>query len=95
MGLPELEKELIKAQLASQIRNVIKRGRLTQAATASSMGIVQPEVAALFNGRLANFCSERLMRLLTMLGQDVDILVKTKPANRMHGRIRVIDDARV
>jgi predicted XRE-type DNA-binding protein len=90
MGLSEPGEELTKAQLASQIRDVIKRRRLTQAAAASLMGIDQPKVSALFNGRLANFSSERLMRLLTMLGQDVEIMVKAKPRNRPHGRIRVV-----
>jgi predicted XRE-type DNA-binding protein len=93
MGLPEAEEELTKAQLASLIRQVIKRRRLTQVAAASLMGIDQPKVSALLNGRLANFSSERLMRLLTALGQDVDITVRTKPRNRAHGRIRVLGEA--
>ncbi len=93
MGLPEAEEELTKAQLASHIRQVIKRRRLTQVAAATLMGIDQPKVSALFNGRLANFSSERLMRLLTALGQDVDITVRAKPRNRAHGRIRVLGEA--
>ncbi len=94
MGLPEPEEELTKAQLASHIRQAIKRRRLTQVAAAAVMGVDQPKVSALLNGRLANFPSERLMRLLTALGQDVDITVRTKPRNRAHGRIRVIGEAR-
>ena len=35
------------------------------------------------------------MRLLTTLGQDVDITVRAKPRNRAHGRIRVVDAALV
>lgn len=93
MGLPEAEEELTKAQLASHIRQVIKRRRLTQAAAASLMGIDQPKVSTLLNGRLANFSSERLMRLLTALGQDVDITVRAKPRNRARGRIRVRGEA--
>ena len=93
LGLPEAEEELTKAQLASHIRQVIKRRRLTQVAAAALMDIDQPKVSALFNGRLANFSSERLMRLLTALGQDVDITVRTKPRNRAHGRIRVFGEA--
>lgn len=93
MGLPEPEEELTKAQLASHIRQVIKRRRLTQVAAATLMGIGQPKVSALLNGRLANFSSERLMRLLTALGQDVDITIKNKPRNRVQGRIRVLGEA--
>src|SRR5882672_3629168 len=89
LGLPEPEEELAKAQLASCIRQVIRRQRLTQAAAASRMRIDQPKVSAILNGRLANFSSDRLMRLLTALGQDVEIRVKAKPRNRAHGQIRV------
>jgi predicted XRE-type DNA-binding protein len=92
MGLPEAEEELTKAQLASHIRQVIKRRRLTQVAAASLMGIDQPKVSALLNGRVANLSSERLMRLLTALGQDVEITVRAKPRNREHGRIRVLGE---
>jgi predicted XRE-type DNA-binding protein len=94
MGLAEPEAELTKAQLASHIRRAIGRRRLTQAAAAARMGIDQPKVSALLNGRLANFSSERLMRLLTALGQDVEITVRAKPRNRARGRIRVIGEAR-
>ena len=89
IGLPEPEEELAKAQLASCIRQVIKRRRLTQAAAASHMGIDQPKVSAILNGRLANFSGDRLMRLLTALGQDVEIRVKATPRGRAHGQIRV------
>jgi predicted XRE-type DNA-binding protein len=95
LGFADPEEELTKAQLAGLIWQAIKRRRLTQVAAAALMGIDQPKVSALLNGRLANFSSERLMRLLTALGQDVDITVRTKPRNRAHGRIRVIGEAHV
>lgn len=95
LGFPEPEEELTKAQLASHIRQVIKRRRLTQVAAATLMGIDQPKVSALLNGRLANFSSDRLMHLLTALGQDVEIVVRAKPRDRDRGRIRVVDRAHV
>lgn len=90
LGFEEPEEELTKAQLASQIRQIIRRRRLTQVAAAALMGIDQPKVSALLNGRLANFSTDRLMRLLTALGQDVEIVVKEKPGSLDKGRIRVI-----
>ena len=93
MGLAEPEEELTKAQLATHIRQAIKRRRLTQVAAAALMGVDQPKVSALLNGRLTNFSSDRLMRLLTALGQDIDITVRTKPRNRAHGRVRVVGEA--
>lgn len=89
LGLPQPEEELAKAQLASHIREVIKRRRLTQAAAAMQMRIDQPKVSALVNGRLANFSSERLMRLLADLGQDVEIVVRETPRSRPVGRVTV------
>jgi predicted XRE-type DNA-binding protein len=94
IGVPEPEEELAKAQLAGRIREIVRRSRLTQVAVAARMGIDQPKVSALLSGRLTNFSSERLMRLLTRLGQDVEILVKSKPRHRQRGRIRVVDEAR-
>jgi predicted XRE-type DNA-binding protein len=94
IGLPEPEDELAKAQLARCIRQVIKRQRLTQMAAAARMGIDRPKVSAIVTGRLANFSSERLMRLLTALGQDIEITVEAKPRNRAHGHIRVIGAVR-
>ena len=94
LGVPEPEEELAKAQLASRIREVIRRSRLTQAAAAALMGVDQPKVSAVLNGRLANFSSGRLLRFLTRLGQDVEIVVKAKPRRRPLGRIRVIDEVR-
>jgi predicted XRE-type DNA-binding protein len=92
LGFREPEEELTKAQLASLVRQVIARRRLSQVAAAAIMGVDQPKVSALINGRLANFSSERLMHLLTALGQDVDITVKAKPRNRAHGRLRFVGE---
>src|SRR5208282_5884491 len=86
LGFAEPEEELTKAQLASHIRRILKRRRLTQVSAAELMGIDQPKVSALLNGRLANFSSGRLMRFLTALGHDVDIVVKAKPRTRAQGR---------
>ena len=93
IGVRDPEEALAKAQLATHIREVIRQRRLTQVAAAKLMGIDQPKVSALLNGRLASFSSERLMRLLTRLGQDIEILVKNGPRNRQQGRISVVHEA--
>ena len=93
LGFAEPEEELAKAKLASRIRQIIKERRMTQVAAAALMEVDQPKISALLNGRLANFSSDRLMRLLTTLGQDVDIVLRDKPRNRERGRVRVLSDA--
>jgi predicted XRE-type DNA-binding protein len=90
LGFAEPEEELAKAQLATLIRQVLKRRRLTQTAAAKLMGIDQPKVSALLNGRISGFSSDRLMRLLTALGHDVAIVVTGKRRIRAPGRISVV-----
>ena len=90
LGSAQPEEELTKAKLASLIRQVIERKHLTQMSASALMSIDQPKVSALLNGRLTNFSSERLMRLLTALGQDVKITVRSKPVGRERGRIQVV-----
>jgi len=57
------------------------------------MGVDQPKVSALLNGRIASLSSERLMRLLTALGRDIDMIVRRSSGRRVEGPIRVIEEA--
>ena len=93
LGVAEPEEELAKAQLASHIRDTIKRRRLTQIRAAHLMGLDQPKVSALMNGQLAGFSSGRLMRFLAALGRDVEIIVRERSRSRERGRIRVVKAA--
>jgi predicted XRE-type DNA-binding protein len=93
LGVAEPEEELAKAQLASLIRDAIRRRRLTQGQAADLTGLDQPKVSALVNGRLGGFSSDRLMRCLTALGQDVEIVVRRRVRARARGRLRVVEKA--
>jgi predicted XRE-type DNA-binding protein len=93
LGVAEPEEELAKAKLASHIRAVITRRELTQAQAASLIGLDQPKVSALMNGRLAGFSSDRLLRCLAALGLDVDIVVRNGAPDQTRGRLRVVGDA--
>jgi helix-turn-helix protein len=52
------------------------------------MRIDQRKLSVLLNGWLVNFSSERLMRLLTALGRDVETNVRPTPKSRKRGHIR-------
>lgn len=93
IGVHEPEEELAKAQLASRIREIVRHRRLTQTAAAAILRIDQPKVSAILNGRLTGFSSEGLMRLLTRLGQDVEIVVRSAPRRRQRGTTRVVEQA--
>ena len=93
LGVAEPEEELAKVQLASLIRDAIGRRRLTQGRAAELTGLDQPKVSALVNGRLGGFSSDRLMRCLTALGQDVEIVVTRRVRPGARGRLRVVEKA--
>jgi predicted XRE-type DNA-binding protein len=92
LGVKHPEEALAKAQLVSQINKIVKQKRLTQEGTAEILGIDQPKVSALLNGRLSGFSTDRLIRFLNALGRDVDIVVRFKPKSRGHGHLRVVDE---
>jgi predicted XRE-type DNA-binding protein len=87
LNLPNPEEALTKAELARQINHVIKKKKLTQEQSAKLLGIDQPKVSALINGKLSGFSLERLIRFLNELGQDVTINVKTKPRSHKRGSL--------
>jgi len=82
MRLPNAAELDTKARLGAALNLTVKRQRLTQAQVATALGINQPKVSALLNYKLEGFSVERLMYFLVALGQDVEIVVKSKPTSR-------------
>jgi predicted XRE-type DNA-binding protein len=89
LRIPNPEQYLAKAELAARILKVVQRRRLTQAAAGKLLGITQPKVSALLNGRLDGFSSDRLFRFLNALGCDVRISV-SPPRADTKGHVRVL-----
>jgi predicted XRE-type DNA-binding protein len=88
LGIPNAEEYMAKSELAVRIFKIIKSRRMTQAAAARLLGITQPKVSALLNGRLDGFSTERLFRFLNALGCDVRITV-SRPHTKCRGRVEV------
>ena len=89
LNLPQADDLLAKAELAAKIIAEIRRRRLTQSQAAAILGIDQPKVSALNQGKLSGFSIERLMRLLLVLGRDIEITVKGRAKSRSVARLRV------
>ncbi len=89
LRIPNPEQYLAKAELAARILKIVQKRRLTQQATGELLGIPQPKVSALLNGRLDGFSSDRLFRFLNSLGCDVRITV-SPPHPKTPGRVRVM-----
>ncbi|HEX4066264.1 MAG TPA: helix-turn-helix transcriptional regulator [Acidobacteriaceae bacterium] len=88
LGLPQPEKELLRAKLTLEIYRLIRSRGLTQTEAGKILGIRQPHVSALMRNRSGSFSVERLMDFLTALGQDVEISVR--PSRRRHGEVSVV-----
>ena len=89
LKLPHADDLLAKAELAAKIIEEIQRRRLTQTEAAKILGVDQPKISALKQGKLSGFSIERLMRLLLALGRDIEITVKGRPTPRSPARLRV------
>jgi predicted XRE-type DNA-binding protein len=89
LKLPHADDLLAKAELAAKIIAEIQRRRLTQSEAAAILGIDQPKISALKQGKLAGFSIERLMRLLLVLGRDIEITVKGRAKSGLAARLRV------
>ena len=88
LGLPDADERLCKARLAERIAQLLAARDLSQAAAAAVLGVDQPKVSKLLRGRLSEFSTDRLLRFLTALSQDVEIVVRD--ARRRRGRLRVV-----
>ena len=89
IGLPKPGEALAKAELAQRIIVILRERHLTQARAAEILGVDQPKISALSSGQLSGFSIERLMRFLMLLGQDVQIVVKSRPRSRTQSRLLV------
>jgi predicted XRE-type DNA-binding protein len=88
LGRADADVHLLKAELVTRIDEIIRQRRLTQAEAAALLGLSQPDVSRLLRGRFRDYSVERLLRLLTALGRDVEIVIR-KPRTRREGRLTV------
>ena len=90
LGYPDAVERQAKLRLAHALNQVLEQRELTQTAAATVLGLTQPKVSALRHYKLSGFSVERLMTLLTVLDQDVELVIKRKPRSRSVARISVV-----
>ncbi|MBI4083261.1 MAG: XRE family transcriptional regulator [Candidatus Lambdaproteobacteria bacterium] len=88
LGRPAADTHLLKAELVSRIDVILRRRRLTQAEAAGVLGLSQPDVSRLRKGEFRDYSVERLLRLLLVLGRDVEITIR-RPRTKRQGRLQV------
>jgi predicted XRE-type DNA-binding protein len=79
-----------RGPLARLVQKRITAAGLTQRLAAELVGDAASQISLLMSNRLASFSSERLVRMLTRLGADVDIVVRQREVLGSRGKVRVI-----
>ena len=89
LGFADAEERKLRVQLAMRLNDLIAELGLTQAKAAALFGVPQPHVSELKNYKLSRFSSERLLRFLTQLDRDVEIVIRPKAKGRASGHLMV------
>jgi predicted XRE-type DNA-binding protein len=93
LGLEDADELLVCAELTYLIHVELRERHITSSEAARLLGLEEAEAAQLMTGRFVRFPTERLLRLLTALDRDVDIVVRPRPAGQPRAKLRVVSAA--
>ena len=94
LGHPEADAHLLKAELVSRIDAIVRQRSITQTEAGRLLGLSQPDVSRLLRGDFREYSLERLFRLLTALGRDIDIVIR-QSRSATGGKLRIAAEGRV
>jgi predicted XRE-type DNA-binding protein len=88
----DLDQAHVKATLGARVTETLRTNDLTQIAAAELLGVDQPKISRLIRGQLGDFSTPRLLRFLVLLGQDIEIVVRTPAVQAQTGvgQLRVL-----
>jgi len=87
LGLADADDLELRAQLMQRIGDVVAARGLTQVQAGELMAMDQPRVSALLRGKIGKFSTDRLLKALSDLGQDVELRIT--PARSGRGKLRL------
>ena len=90
LGMADADEMLVKAQLAAKIAEIIKLRKLTQTQAASLLGMTQPKLSNMLRGRFRGISEVKMLECMTLLGRDVQIVVKPVSRSRKTGHVSVL-----
>src|SRR5260370_2554999 len=95
LGFPDAKELKVKAALTRQIVTRIKEFGFTQVQAAARLGISQPDVSKLMNGRYTGYSVDRLLAILNALEVDVEIVLRPRSPKASHDRgiVRILEAA--
>ena len=76
LGYKSADDMLVKAQLVTTIADILTERGYTQTKAAALLGIPQPKLSKMLRGQFRGFSERKLMDCLTLLGRDVEIIVR-------------------
>ena len=82
LGRKNSDELLARAELLDKVSTLIENSGLSQSEVAKKLGVTQPKVSMLVNGRLSEFGTDTLLHYLSLLGCEVKIRVK-QPRSRI------------
>jgi predicted XRE-type DNA-binding protein len=89
LGYKFADEMLVKAQLVITIAEILGERGYTQTKAATLLGIPQPKLSKMLRGQFRGFSERKLMDCLTLLGRDIDIVVRTTPKRKGQGAVSV------
>jgi predicted XRE-type DNA-binding protein len=89
LGFADASERTLRVELAMRLNELIAARRLTQVGVAQLFGIPQPHVSELKHFKLRRFSSERMLRFVTLLDRDVEIVIRPKAKGRSSGVVSV------
>jgi predicted XRE-type DNA-binding protein len=89
LGFPDADEMLVKAQLVSQIAEILRERGWSQQQAAKVLGLTQPKLSKMLRGQFRGISEMKMMDCLVRLGRTVKIVVgpATKSAEE---RIEVV-----
>ena len=90
LGYPNADEMLRKAQLTSEIDQIIKARRWSQQQAAEVMGIPQPKLSEMLRGHFRGISETKLLEGLARLGRDLQITIGPARRRATAGRVSVV-----
>ncbi|MGO9777356.1 MAG: helix-turn-helix domain-containing protein [Terracidiphilus sp.] len=75
LGFPDAEEMLVKAQLVSQIGEILRERGWSQQQAAKVLGLTQPKLSKMLRGQFRGISEMKMMDCLLRLGRTVKIVV--------------------
>ena len=90
LGFTNADEMRVKAQLATQIRNIISAKQWTQTKACKILDLSQPKLSNLLNGKFRGISETKMLDCLTRLGRDVQIAIGSDRHTATPGRVSVV-----